>query len=158
SAESELADLFLQGETLTAKAAEFNERRTAARADRVAAAHVAHQHRTAIHTFEEQLHERELAAGEIGHPRGAVESRLREDYGIDLAELAQQPERESEQQSDTPPPQSREEIDGEISDLRRKLTNIGGVNLDSLAEVEELETRFQTLSVQHDDLSKAKES
>jgi len=158
SAESELAELFLHGESLTAKAAELNERRTAARADRVAAAQVAQQHRTAIHTLEEQLHEHELAAGEIRHQRGAIESRLREDYGIDLAELAQQPERESQQHPDSPPPQSREEIDAEISELRRKLTNIGGVNLDSLAEVEELETRFQSLSAQHDDLSKAKES
>jgi chromosome segregation protein len=156
SAESELAELLLQGESLSAEAADLNHRRTQARADRVATAQVAQQHRAAIHAIEEQLHERELAAGEIRHQRGAIESRLREDYGIDLAELAGQPE--SESQPDSPPPQSREEIDAEISDLRRKLTNIGGVNLDSLAEVEELETRFQSLSAQHDDLSKAKES
>jgi chromosome segregation protein len=159
SAESELSELFLQGETLTAEAAGLNARRTQARADRLAAAQVAQQHRAAIHALEAQLHERELAAGEIRHKRGTLESRLREDYGIELALLAEQPQPECEpKQQDDQSPRTRDEIEAEIADVRRKLTNIGGVNLDSLAEVEELETRFQSLSAQHEDLSKAKES
>ena len=52
----------------------------------------------------------------------------------------------------------REQVEAEIADLRRKLTNIGGVNLDALAEVDEMEARFQSLSAQHEDLSKAKGS
>jgi chromosome segregation protein len=152
SAESELAELYLQGESLSGEAAGLSERRTQARADRVATAQVAQQHRAAIHAIEEQLHESELAAGEVRHQRATLESRLREDYSLELAELADKPQMESE------PQQPRQEIDAEIADLRRKLTNIGGVNLDSLAEVEELETRFQSLSAQHEDLSKAKES
>src|SRR5262249_61775345 len=84
------------------------------------------------------------------------ESRLRENYGMELAERANKQRMEAEPQDSAPQP--REEVEAEIADLRRKLTNIGGVNLDSLAEVEELETRFQSLSAQHVDLSKAKES
>ena len=91
-----------------------------------------------------------MAAGEIRHERSALESRLREDYGIELADLSHQPTPEEQRQ--------REQVETEIADLRRKLTNIGGVNLDALQEVDELEVRFQTLSDQHQDLSQAKAS
>ena len=40
----------------------------------------------------------------------------------------------------------------------RKINSIGGVNLDALAELEELEARFGNLSSQHTDLSAAKNS
>ena len=52
----------------------------------------------------------------------------------------------------------REEIDREISELRRKLGNIGAVNMESVAELDELESRFGALTEQYNDLIKAKES
>jgi chromosome segregation protein len=46
----------------------------------------------------------------------------------------------------------------EIADLRRKLSRLGSVNLEALQELNELETRAQTLQGQYDDLAAAKNS
>lgn len=46
----------------------------------------------------------------------------------------------------------------EITELRRKLSRLGSVNLDSLQELADLETRAQTLQTQYDDLTAAKKS
>ena len=52
----------------------------------------------------------------------------------------------------------RDEVDQEIADLRRKINNIGSVNLDALGELDELEVRYNTLSAQYNDLASAKAS
>src|SRR5207302_8100106 len=46
----------------------------------------------------------------------------------------------------------------EIEELRRKLSRLGSVNLDSLQELAELELRANTLQTQYDDLTAAKKS
>jgi chromosome segregation protein len=150
AAEGEAAELYLRKETLAAEMADLAERRNFVVGERAAAAQVAQKHRQKVRKLEEKLHRQDLAANELRHERGTLEARLREDYGIELAELTHQP---------TPDElHEREQVEAEIADLRRKLTNIGGVNLDSLAEVDELEIRFQSLSSQHQDLSQAKGS
>lgn len=53
--------------------------------------------------------------------------------------------------------QDRDEVDSEIASLRRKINSIGAVNLDALAELEELEGRYNNLSGQYNDLVSAKE-
>ncbi len=150
AAEAEMADLFLQKENLSQEMATLAERREELRNQRAGEVQVAHRHREAIRLVSEDLHAKELAAGEIRHERATLEGRLREDYGIELAELSHQPTPEEQHQ--------REQVETEIAELRRKLSNIGGVNLDSLQEADELETRFATLSTQHQDLSQAKGS
>jgi chromosome segregation protein len=49
-------------------------------------------------------------------------------------------------------------VNEEIAELRRKLSRLGSVNLDSLQELSELETRASNLQTQNDDLLKAKRS
>ncbi len=61
--------------------------------------------------------------------------RLREDYGIELAELEHDPNAEEQHQ--------REEVQQEIDDLRRKLANLGNVNLEALEEIQQLEDAIQ---------------
>jgi chromosome segregation protein len=100
--------------------------------------------------LEEQKHAKELAANEIRHERGAMADRLRDDYQIELAQWEQTPSDEELHR--------REEVDHEIAELRRKLNNIGNVNLDALAELEDLESRFAKLSGQFEDLTRAKDS
>src|SRR4029079_13480526 len=46
----------------------------------------------------------------------------------------------------------------EIAELRRKLSKLGSVNLDSLQELTELEERAKTQQAQYDDLAAAKRS
>lgn len=150
AAEAEAAELYLRKESLAAEMASLATRRNLVVGERAAAAQIAQKLRLKVRKLEEKLHKQDLAAHEIGHERSTLEARLREDYGIELAELTHQP---------TPDElHEREQVEAEIADLRRKLTNIGGVNLDSLAEVDELEARFQSLYSQHQDLSQAKAS
>ncbi|MAR11853.1 MAG: chromosome segregation protein SMC [Blastopirellula sp.] len=105
--------------------------------------------RQRIRKTDETLHARELAAGQIGHKRESLAERMRDDYGIELA-------REAE--DSTEPIEAREEIESEIDDLRRKINNIGAVNMEALNELEELEDRFNSLSSQFQDLSDAKDA
>jgi chromosome segregation protein len=104
--------------------------------------------RARIRKLETRLHAKELAAGEVRHERTTLEDRLREDYGIELAELEHQPSPEELTE--------RTAVEREIVDLRAKLNSIGGVNLEALAELEELEARHQSLSGQFNDLTAAK--
>jgi chromosome segregation protein len=49
-------------------------------------------------------------------------------------------------------------VNEEIAELRRKLARLGSVNLDSLLELSELESRAANLQTQFDDLTSAKKS
>jgi chromosome segregation protein len=89
-----------------------------------------------------------MAAGEVRLERGALESRLRDDYQIELAQLDAAPSAEHREHD--------EEVDREIAELRRKINALGAVNLDALEELADLETRYAGLASQHTDLSTAK--
>jgi len=103
-----------------------------------------------IRELEDQRHRLELAANEVRLQRESLAQRLRDDYGIELADLDQAPSEEELAE--------RQEVDQEIADLRRKLANIGSVNMEALEELEDLEARFAQLSGQHNDLTGAKQS
>jgi chromosome segregation protein len=148
SGESELAELYLRKDSFGDETARLEQRRDELRGQRSAATHEAQRLRARFRRLEERLHKRELDAGALRHERTTLEERLREDYGIELAE--QTLELTAEHQ--------RAAVEEEIAELRRKLTNIGGVNLDSLQEADELEQRFTGLSEQFQDLTKAKAS
>jgi len=104
--------------------------------------------RRKTHKLEEEQHRHELAANEIRHDLKTLADRLREDYGIEISEVESAETAEQEQ--------AREKVEEEIADLRRKVNNIGAVNLDALDELDELETRFGSLSSQYQDLTQAK--
>ena len=107
-------------------------------------------HRRKGQKLREQQHQKELAAEQIRHERRTLEDRLREDYSIELSAATQQPtEQEAEE---------RAAVEAEIETLRRKINQIGAVNLDALEELDELEQRFATLSGQYKDLTEAKQS
>lgn len=102
-----------------------------------------------IAAVRERLHKRELAAGEIRHDRNTLADRLREDYGLEIAEMDAD---DDEQQ------QEHEAAEEEIAALRRKISNIGAVNMEALSELDDLESRFESLDGQYRDLTQAKES
>jgi len=149
-AEGELAELYLGkegffGETMAQFAGRerLREQKTGSLAD-------AQRIRAKVRKLETRLHAKELAAGEARHERASLEDRLREDYQIELAEIEHQPSAEELHH--------RESVEQEIAELRAKINSIGGVNLDALTELDELEARFASLSSQHADLSSAKGS
>jgi chromosome segregation protein len=147
-AESQIAELYLRKESLSTETVELVNRREMQLKQRSALTVEAQTTRTQARKLEEQKHAKELAAHEIRLERAGLADRLREDYGIELASLEHQPSDEELHQ--------REEVEAEIAELRRKINNIGSVNLDALKELDELETRYATLSAQFQDLTKAK--
>lgn len=110
----------------------------------------ASQLRDRLHDAETQRHAVQLDGQRIKHQRDTLFSRLEEDYGVSVAELEEQPTEE-----ETP---QRDEIDREIDELRRKISNLGAVNMDSLEDLNELQQRYETLSTQYQDLVESKES
>ncbi len=149
-AETELADLHVQKENYAARTAELAAERETIRERRAEIASDAQRFRGKIKRLEEKLHAQDLAANEVRHERASLSDRLREDYGIELAEI--------DAAAAAEPDASRENTHGEIEDLRQKLNSIGAVNLESLEELEQLETRFNSLSTQYQDLVEAKTS
>jgi chromosome segregation protein len=104
--------------------------------------------RSRARKIEEKIHAQDLLANEVRMQRSSLADRLREDYGIELAALEGQATSGEEQQ--------REQVQEEIDDLRRKLNNLGNVNLEALEELQQLEERFESLSNQYNDLADAK--
>ncbi len=149
-AESEIAELYLRKEGFAAQSAAALDQRHALESQQTLLTAEIQKIRGRLRKLEEKAHSVDLAANEVRHDRSALADRMREDYGIELAELARVPSDEEQRQ--------REEVQREIEELRQKINNIGNVNLESLDELEQLETRHKTLADQFHDLSTAKAS
>jgi chromosome segregation protein len=108
------------------------------------------QTRERLRSIEQQAHAHEMSAEKLRHERGVLADRLEEDYGITTHLLEQAPSADELAE--------RAEVDAEISELRRKITNLGAVNMDALDELNELESRHTTLGDQYRDLVEAKEN
>jgi chromosome segregation protein len=147
---SQVALLYLDREALAREAEQFAARQREIADRRTALGEEVQRQRKALRALDEQQNQKKLAAGEIRHQRSTLADRLREDYGIELAALEHQPTDQEQHE--------REAVEEEIASLRRKLANIGAVNMEALDELEELETRFASLSSQHKDLSDAKQA
>jgi len=150
TAESEVAELYLRKEAFVRESAESIRRRAEKSDARSSLTRQIQRTRGRLGELEKEIHAKQLAASEFRLQRGSLSTRLRDDYGIELEKLEHQPTPEQQQQ--------RDEVEREIADLRRKINNIGNVNLDALDELEELEGRFERLSAQHRDLTSAKAS
>ncbi len=147
-AEMEIADLYLRKERFVAETADLVQRRAALQQQRGVLMADAQRIRGRIRKIEEKLHTKQLEANEVRHERSALADRLREDYGVELAAQESEPTAEEQLQ--------RDEVQQEIDDLRRKINHLGNVNLEALEELDQLDTRYQSLSAQYQDLTGAK--
>jgi chromosome segregation protein len=148
--ESEIAQLYLQKEAFARQALDWVNQREAVQQERTRLVADVQRLRSHARKLEEKVHAEDLAANEVRHERLSLAARLREDYGVELSELEHEPSLEEQHQ--------REQVQQEIDDLRRKISNLGNVNLEALEELNQLETRYATLSEQFKDLSDAKNS
>jgi len=73
-----------------------------------------------------------------------IQSRIKERYDIELTEIDDSFEKETEL--------SKENMEQELSECRKKISKIGAVNMDAIKEYEELDERFQFLDKEHNDL------
>jgi len=179
AASAGLAQAYLDKEAAERQVAELMHERDRSRVERAHCASQAQTVRSEWQVQSEHIHTRELEASEVRHRRDALADRLREDYQVDLAELYQQalnrPSQPSEETGADSDPTTHHSplttdhsplttgrdpaaVNEEIAELRRKLSRLGSVNLDSLAELSELEMRATTQKTQFDDLTAAKRS
>jgi chromosome segregation protein len=125
--------------------------------------------RTGWQEKQNQAHAKELAVHDLTARRDSIVDRIREDYGVDLAILIQEMNRqgfatetettESTEETEAPPPEpSQHEVQQEIEDLRRKLARLGSVNMEALEELSRVEAEFNALQAQHEDLNAARKS
>jgi chromosome segregation protein len=147
--QSEIASLFMDKES-----AEADVRRLAGcRADRREAVAGLTQKARAIEgeidEFQERLHARELEAREVETKRDDLAQRVRDDFGLDIAERYTQWQ---------PSEVNWDAVAEEIRDLQGKIERLGAVNLEAIDEQEALEQRTTFLRQQHDDLVKAREA
>lgn len=149
SGETELVEFNSKKQTFDEKLEGLNEKRQSADQKRRENATELTKLRDQLRTHQDSLHEFMMREKDLSMQRTQLAERLREDYEIDIDQL------ETEQGEFG---EDRSEIDNEINDLRKKLNNIGPVNMDALAELEEVEQRYELLSTQYADLIEAKET
>jgi chromosome segregation protein len=111
--------------------------------------------RDSLARLAEQVHARELEAGEARHRRERIVERIRDEYDIDIsAGVPNEP-----LPADAAPiPGDRDALERDIEELRRKLASMTTVNLEALVEAEELATRLATLEAQLADVTDGKAS
>jgi chromosome segregation protein len=171
-ASAALARWYLEKEAAERQVAELSRDREIKRQERHALTGRAQSARTEWQAQQEQAHARELVVNDMKHNRDSLADRLREDYQIELGELYQQAvvsyqgpvaRGTSGDSSTTHHSPLTTHLDPlvvneEIAELRRKLARLGSVNLESLQELGELETRAANLQTQSNDLTSAKKS
>src|SRR5207344_2641991 len=95
--------------------------RDAAAAKRAAVADELNEVRRRSLKLRDQEHQLSLSAEQVRHERKTLADRLRDDYRIELADLEHEP---SPQEAS-----ERATVEEEIESLRRKINQIGAVNL-----------------------------
>jgi chromosome segregation protein len=147
-AEAEVAELYLRKESFASETIQKVNRRETLHSERASLGSEVQRIRAKLRKLQDELHAQDLAASEVRHQREDLAARLREDYGIELAQLEQSADGEDQRQ--------RAEVQQEIDDLRGKIAAMGNVNLEALAELQAQEARHKTLADQYQDLAKAK--
>lgn len=100
-----------------------------------------------------EVHACELRANDSRVRCEGLVQRLRDEHQIDLIDEDRRAVESGLVLAEPDP-----NCDQEIDDLRKKLHRLGSVNLDSLAELSELEVRDRSLRLQFDDLTAAQKS
>jgi chromosome segregation protein len=167
-----LAEMFLHKEQLARELTQHAQAEQSLRSERLQNTEKVRHLRQQLATISAQQHKLEVAVNRLHHERQTLCERMQDDYGIDLAEVAKSAEhgaRSEENQPGTDPkhpaprssalaPLDRQAAEREITQLRDQINNMGAVNLEALDELENLESRFGTLSGQYRDLVEAKTS
>jgi chromosome segregation protein len=168
SASSLLAMLFLTKEEAEHQVTELGRARDEKRLERQTHAEKTASARNAWNERQNIVHAHEMTANDLRHGLESMVLRLREDYGFSLPELYEKSRQHGQwvpggtalDGFTVPAPDALDPavVPEEIEDLKRKLGRLGSVNLDSLQELAELETRSSSLKAQNEDLAAAKRS
>ncbi|HOP76849.1 MAG TPA: chromosome segregation protein SMC [Thermogutta sp.] len=150
SLEARLAELYGRKDELSRVWQETAEARRSLQKERQKHQQQLQDVRRRLRQIEERQHKLELDLNSVRHEKSTLIQRVEEDYGISLNDLDHPCSPEESQ--------DRTEIQREIDDLKRKIHNLGNVNLEALEELQQLEERYNGLSSQCRDLTSAKNS
>lgn len=148
--ECQLAELYSSKDVLSHSWQQLAEERETIQKNRQQAQQQLQDLRRRLRQVDDKRHKLELGLNSVRHEKAALLQRVEEDYGIAVTDLDQPCS--SEESRD------RAEIQAEIDDLRRKIHNLGNVNLEALEELQQLEDRYTTLASQYRDLVSAQTS
>jgi chromosome segregation protein len=167
-ASSILARAYLDKEATQHQVADMIGQRDGKRTERARLVQLAQTVRNEWRVQQESFHARELEVNDLRHQRDTLTDRLREDYQIELAEMYRESlDRQRHDHVDAPatetPATEAPALDvaganDEITELRRKISRLGNVNMEALAELQELDTRARDLQTQFTDLTSSKKS
>jgi chromosome segregation protein len=147
--QSELSMLFLEKETAEAGARGLVDDRQARHEAIEALAEKARELEAESDGLQQQVHERQLERRGLETKRAELVQRVRDDFGIDLAERYGQWQPEAV---------DWDAVAEEIKNLQGKIERLGAVNLEAIEEQDALEKRVEFLRGQRDDLTKAREA
>jgi chromosome segregation protein len=102
------------------------------------------QARTRLEAVESEFHQTQMSVTEVRIRRDDLTTRVRDEMHIDLVERYR---------DYSPQEEDWTQVETEIAEVRQKMERLGNVNLDAIAELEELETRHNFLTGQRDDLA-----
>ena len=150
AATEELSKLKVERDEVADLLTKFTQERLEVDANRRKLATELNSQRDQYRTAQDKIHQSKMRIEQLTMQREQLAEKMQDDYGIDIASVEETPTEEEIAQ--------REEIDTEISDLRKKIGSIGSVNLDALQELEDLESRYLAMDAQYQDLVQAKET
>ncbi len=152
SASSSLAVCSLEKEATEQVLAQLTQERGQLRQQRQEWSEQVKSRQQSYQARQQQVHQRDVETRDLRHRLDAIAGRLREDYQIDLEAIYRDSENAERGVSIADPAAAN----AEIEELKTKLSRLGSVNMDALAELEELEKRGGALQTQLDDLTAAK--
>ncbi|MCL2306194.1 MAG: chromosome segregation protein SMC, partial [Planctomycetaceae bacterium] len=175
--ESLIALLYVKKETFALSTKSLYENRAEAMAKRSLAQGELKKTQQEGNRLRGKVHAKQMELERIEQEQKVLIDRMKEDYHIDLEEYEEQEaggrRQKAGEDNDTPGiipitqtgpigaaigDLSDEEVAREIETLRARIQKLGGVNLDAIETLEELETRYTTLSNHYNDFLSAKKA
>ena len=150
AAEDRLAELIGDDERTAATLGELADRTEAVKNENREVIQASERAMTQANQGESAVHAVEAKRENAKMRRETLASRLMEDYEIDL--------HGEEVPEDFEPIEDRMAAEAEIQSLRSQLQKTTSVNMEALEELQELQTRYDTLHGQYQDLTAAKDS
>ncbi len=152
SATEEMSKLSVERDEVADVLTKFTQDRLEVDASRRKMATELNSFRDQYRAAQDKIHQSKMRIEQLTMQREQLTERMQDDYGIDIASV---------EEADAPTEEElaqRDEVDAEITTLRKKIGSIGSVNLDALQELEELESRYLAMDAQYQDLVQAKET
>jgi len=147
SAQARLAELYSTKEQLDRNLMDCLHRREQIRYEAEQLAARLKSGRVELEQAESELHARQMELQEVNLRVETLLTRVRDELGIDLVEVYATYEHAE---------QDWAALEAEIEELKEKIRRLGNVNLDAIAEQEELEKRATFLASQRDDLRQSR--